>query len=832
MLRKALLISAIALPLLSFADDTIRVEKASVIGPIAVKSPYMQAGKTLKGEAFRPADYLKDNAALVRRNAPDGTVARGEALTALDAQPTLRVLRFNVRTDRFTKAKLQVSHLREFKLYVDGQEQDANAELRLAPGDKQFDLLCLTDTTAADSFDITLAGSTLAGTEVNPDGKRLYLQGDMLFGQHYAYPTISPTGKYISYAIYETKRDGSSTYETYLKEAATQRVLRHDSRYVGYKWMPRRDRLYEVHEQDDGKRALVLTDPADMSEEVLCENVPNADFTLSPTEDYLIFSRYDEGPKETNGTKRIIDPDDRMPGWRSRGSLYKFDLKTGQTQRLTFGDRSVYLNDISSDGRKLLLSTGTMEPKRMPFNRTTLLIMDAATAQVDTVLADTAFIAGAQFSPDGRQLLVKASPAAFGGIGMEVKEGQVPNGFDYRYYLHDLAPHTTTPLLPGFAPSVSRATWAEGDGQIYFSADDGCDVSLFRLNPAKPGDVTKLPLESSYVQSYAIAPMQAKPSIIYMGQTGQRAREMFLATLDKKARSRRIGEIDFDALVRDVQLPSCTDWSFRASRGDSIRGFYFLPANFDPAKRYPMIVYYYGGCTPTPKTLESYYPHAAFANMGYVVYVVEPSGAIGYGQEFAARHVNTWGDESSDDIIEGVRAFCEAHPYVDSKRIGCIGASYGGFMTQYLQTKTDLFACAISHAGISDITAYWGGGYWGYTYGETAEYGSFPWNNPDLFVKHSPLFNADKIHTPLLLLHGDVDTNVPTNQSQAMYTALRILDRPVAYVTVDGQDHHVLDWKKRMAWQEIIHAWFAMWLKDEPLWWNTLYPGDCFDKNK
>ena len=160
-----------------------------------------------------------------------------------------------------------------------------------------------------------------------------------------------------------------------------------------------------------------------------------------------------------------------------------------------------------------------------------------------------------------------------------------------------------------------------------------------------------------------------------------------------------------------------------------------------------------------------------------------------------------------------------------------MGASYGGFMTQYLQTKTNLFAAAISHAGISDITAYWGGGYWGYTYGETAEYGNFPWSNPDLFVKHSPLYNADKIHTPLLLLHGTDDTNVPTNQSQALYTALRILNRPTAYITFDGENHVISKFKNRMAWQEIINAWFVMWLKDEPQWWNSLYPGDCFDKN-
>ena len=306
---------------------------------------------------------------------------------------------------------------------------------------------------------------------------------------------------------------------------------------------------------------------------------------------------------------------------------------------------------------------------------------------------------------------------------------------------------------------------------------------------------------------------------------------MFLASLkDAKPAATRIGNIDFAKMMKDVALPACKDWSFKTERGDTINGFYYVPANFDPNKKYPMIVYYYGGCTPTTKQLEYVYPVADFANQGYVAYVVEPSGAIGFGQEFAARHVNTWGDESSDDIIQGVKAFLKAHPFVDKSRIGCIGASYGGFMTQYLQTKTDIFACGISHAGISDIGAYWGGGYWGYSYGETAEYGSFPWNNPDLFVKHSPLYNADKIHTPLLLLHGTVDTNVPTDQSQAIFTALKILGRPTAYVAVEDQNHYIGDFTKRKAWQEIINAWFAMWLKQKPLWWNTLYPGDEFDK--
>ena len=204
--------------------------------------------------------------------------------------------------------------------------------------------------------------------------------------------------------------------------------------------------------------------------------------------------------------------------------------------------------------------------------------------------------------------------------------------------------------------------------------------------------------------------------------------------------------------------------------------------------------------------------------------MVEPSGATGFGQAFSARHVNTFGDYVADDIIEGTRKFVEAHSFVNGKKIGCIGASYGGFMTQYLQTKTDLFAAAISHAGISDHTSYWGEGYWGYSYSEVSAANSYPWKNPELFVDHSPLFNADKIHTPLLFLHGAVDTNVPVGESIQMFTALKLLGRETALVVVDGQDHHIKDYQKRIQWQNTIFAWFAKWLQDDPTWWNTLYP--------
>ena len=180
--------------------------------------------------------------------------------------------------------------------------------------------------------------------------------------------------------------------------------------------------------------------------------------------------------------------------------------------------------------------------------------------------------------------------------------------------------------------------------------------------------------------------------------------------------------------------------------------------------------------------------------------------------------------KTADEIIQGTKLFCKEHSFVNEKKIGCIGASYGGFMTQYLQTKTDLFAAAISHAGISDHTSYWGEGYWGYSYSEVSMANEYPWTNKHLFVDQSPLYNADKIHTPLLFVHGTADNNVPVGESIQLYTALKLLGRPTAMVLVDGQDHHIIDYEKRLKWQNTIFAWFAKYLKDEPQWWDALYP--------
>ena len=284
-----------------------------------------------------------------------------------------------------------------------------------------------------------------------------------------------------------------------------------------------------------------------------------------------------------------------------------------------------------------------------------------------------------------------------------------------------------------------------------------------------------------------------------------------------------IDEVE-SATFKNVRFGKVEDWDFTRKDGTTIKGYFITPPGFDPSKKYPLIVNYYGGVTPQEKSFGGRYPSDIWACEGYCVYVPQPSGAVGFGQEFSARHQNNWGKTVADEIIEGTEKFTEAHPFVDAERIGCIGASYGGFLTMLLQTRTDIFACAISHAGISSISSYWGEGYWGYWYNTLASRGSYPWNRKDLYVDQSPLFSADKINTPLLLLHGSKDTNVPLGESLQMWVGLKILGKPVEMVQVEGEDHHILVYSKRIEWHNTIMSWFDKWLKDKNHDWEKLFP--------
>ena len=827
---KSGLLAAALMASISASAETIEVKTLKYAGPYAVAQPWMADSVNIKGEAFDLKQLLDSPLSFTLLN--KGKEVSAAQLLA-DKQDALHLASFCVSNTQRTKATIAVEGLEQYRLFVDGEQVEVNgdkAETILTPSQHTVVIKYLTRKNASSdkkSIKLTVTAANGAPLSVgDAAAKRAYNIYDVICAPNYPSVSISPNGKFIVVRKTWVDRKGNNHSMSELRNAQTNRVMAAFEENV--KWMPSSNKLYFTQkasdssiageEKQDGTLQLITINPLTMEREVLAANIPDGWFQFTPDEKTLIYTLYTEGRKKDAQVYDVKEPDDRQPGWRSRSYLAKFDLASGVLQPLTFGYHNVYLNDISADSRYLLIGKSEERLTKRPTTLNSYYRLNLNDMSVETLIEKGEFLNSAQFSPDGKSILVSASPEAFNGIGKNVEEGQTPSMIDTQLYLMTLSDKKVRPLTRDFNPNVQSTEWSKVDGNIYFTAEDKDCVHLFQLNP-KSGKFTLLKTPEEYIKSFSLASSAAE--MAFSGQSASNADRLYKMNT-KALKSQLVDDLSAREL-KDVELGECKAWNFVNSRGDTLCCRYYLPPHFDAAKKYPMIVNYYGGCSPTSRMFQSRYPHHVYAAMGYVVLVVNPSGATGFGQKFSARHVDTAGEGVAEDIISSTQAFCDEHAFVNRKKIGCIGASYGGFMTQYLQTKTDLFAAAISHAGISDHTSYWGEGYWGYSYSEVSMANEYPWTNKHLFVDQSPLYNADKIHTPLLFVHGTADNNVPVGESIQLYTALKLLGRPTAMVLVDGQDHHIIDYEKRLKWQNTIFAWFAKWLQDDASWWTEMY---------
>lgn len=820
-LLSALLLSAFT----SQAAEDIKVMQFLHSGPVPINKPIMADSLNVNGKPFEVKNLLKStipfDQAFANATVLDADTAGVVNFNAPEKGYALHLFSFYLNSDRYTKGTLEVSGPGSFDVYVNDKPVGATSELTMEP--RRYEVVVKYLTADTDTCPPTLKAVYKSKEEaevvasLNPDKR--YTSRDILEGTNFRGASVSPNGKYVLVKYYTRLEGGKSESYAQLRDAASGRVLLQDKGFImSASWMPTSNKMYFTRTGLKGKE-LVAVDPTNMQEEILANNLPEGSFNFTPDEKTLLFTVQEEGPKDGPDMLRILEPNDRLPGFRNRYFIWRYDLQSGLYEQLTFGHNSTYINDVSPDSRYVLFSTSEMDYTSLPHSSNSLYKLDLQTMAVDTLWERAKYVNGGTFSPDGKQLLVSGSGDAFGGIGLNIKEGQISNTYDGQLFLYDPATKKATALTKDFNPNVTGALWNKYDGQIYMMTEDQDYQRIYTCNP-KNGKIKQIKTSEDVVYNYSLA--ETAPVMYYYGQSVSNANRLYAYDL-KSGKNQLIYDLSAEKL-KDVKLGEVHDWNFVSEDGTTIQGRYYLPPNFDASKKYPMIVYYYGGTSPTNRALEFSYSMHMYAALGYVVYTLNPSGTTGFGQEFAARHVNAWGTKTADEIIRGTELFCKEHSFVNPKKIGCAGASYGGFMTQYLQTRTDLFAAAVSHAGISALSSYWGEGYWGYGYCSVANTGTYPWNNPEFFTKHSPLFNADKIKTPLLLLHGNADTNVPVGESIQMFLALKLLGKTVEFVQVDGENHGVADYKKRLEWQNTIFAWFAKWLKDEPQWWDALYP--------
>ncbi|MEM7232811.1 MAG: S9 family peptidase, partial [Planctomycetota bacterium] len=822
------------------------------LGPVAVVSPpstKVDHTKSLDLSSRRPSEgeqVIWNSGQTSRWQAAasdDGTYDLGT-----DGKESLSFTAVYIDVDRFLELPLRVEGAAQLVAFLDGSEiaraapKAKEKEDDEAPAAKLETKLSLTNGThlliiAAQS---SAEGAPKLSLHVTPPQEKknrarielsarrsLRLSADDLLDRAVvSSSSLSADGsllalRYRSPNITGSKRDAWLEFRR-SDDGALLQTLRGDSAYSGFQWAPVGGRFSYVTR--DGKKSTIwVTDVNGGSVQALRRGIENlTGHTWTPDAQSLILTIRTQGKKDSRGAQLLRGLPDRWSTYRDRTHLWQLSVASGSLRRLTGGELSTSLQDVHPQSGRLVYSTREMHYDKRPFSTSRLYELDLESLE-SKQLAEGVWLSGARYSPDANQLLVLGGPSAFGDIGTNVDEGQIANDYDTQAYLLNLNRPAkkldVSAITREFGPSLSSGEWTH-DGRIVFRATSTSRVRLYLYTPAA-GTFRELDTPVEVVESFSTA--RATPAISYVGSSSNRPPVVYTSDL-RSGDSRKIAEPAADRFDA-IRLGEVKDWNFELKDGTEIQGRVYYPPDFDAKSKYPCIVYYYGGTSPTTRSFGGRYPKNLWAAHGYVVYVLQPSGAFGFGQKFSARHVNNWGKTVVPEIIDGVQKFLGAHKFVDPKRVGCIGASYGGFMTMLLISHTKMFSAAISHAGISSLSSYWGEGWWGYLYSSVATADSYPWNRKDLYLEQSALFRADQIDTPLLLLHGSADTNVPRGESEQMYSALKVLKKDVEYIRFEGEDHWILDYDKRRLWMETIIAWFDFKLKAEPQYWDKLYDG-------
>ncbi len=851
----AVILSVLISTVVFAGSDTTRyyIENWLTAGPVKVSEPAFSNQKNIHGKKFKPSDLLKNDMREVKYPAEGETFVNNQKWQKTVAAKNGDI---NVTSPEsegyyifwqtayfhlsgFAKLKIKAETRQCFEMYIDNDKKlsaysaaaknedmpSKTGTLELEPGRHLILIKSLyKKDTSNCPWSVTVSytvENNAAKPQVNLSRKTFMDIDHLMNGKRVSSVSVSTEGDYYMIRYREAfPPEGKSLGWTEIVEYKTGKTV-FSSKYgkmSSIKWVPGENAISYIAKKGDDKY-LITRNLNTLSDKTLLK-LPGdfGEYSWSYNGDFIIYTVSEKLKRDKSGVYKIEGMPDRWPWYRTRSQLFLLNAKDLSHRQITYGHLSCDLQDIRKDGKKILFSQSVPQYSERPYYRQIILEMDLETLDVDTVWTQN-FSATVKYSPDGKKLLVTGSAALFNNAGVNLKKRKIPNDYDTQAYIYDLETKKAEPISKNFNPSIVKALWNKEDNTIYVLAEDRTYRNLWKYNFAT-ATFDPIPANTDVINGFSLS--HKNGILAYWGSSISYPVTAY--AIDLKTGKRKKISDPGKSFFKDVEFGKTEDWTFKNKNGITIDGRIYYPPQFDPAKKYPLIVYYYGGTSPTARSFGGRYPKNLFAAHGYVVYVLQPSGATGYGQDFSALHVNGWGKENASDIIEGTEKFLKTHDFIDNNAVGCIGASYGGYMTMYLQTQTDIFSAAIAHAGISSISSYWGEGYWGYLYSSVASAGHFPWNDKKMYVNRSPLFNADKVNTPILLLHGTADTNVPTGESIQFYTALKLLGKPVELVEIEGQNHHITDYKKRIRWQKTILAWFDKYLKHQNDWWNNLYP--------
>ncbi len=401
------------------------------------------------------------------------------------------------------------------------------------------------------------------------------------------------------------------------------------------------------------------------------------------------------------------------------------------------------------------------------------------------------------YSPDGNSIAYRA----------QQRPGYESDRF--RLMLYDRKTGEKKSLGDALDLWVGTFTWALDSAKLYFVAESKGDAPIFEVQ-ADTGHGRVLLHPDGYADDLAVVPggkvlLFTQMSVTYPNQI----RKYELAGSDTE--SKKVADLNAAVLSRVLMSSLETFW-FPGAFGDQVQGFLVRPPNVDPTKDYPVKFIIHGGPEVPMGNLWSYRWNAElFAASGYFVIMINFHGSPGYGQKFIDEINGDWGGAPFEDLMKGLDYAEGNYPLIDRHRECALGASYGGYMANWVLGHTDRFKCIVTHDGMFNTYSAWG------TTEElwfnNWEFKGTPYTNPEMYEKWNPRNSAKNFKTPTLVIHGQLDYRLDVSEGFQLFTTLQTMGVPSKMLYFPDEGHWVLKPQNSQLWYKTVTDWIDQWAK-------------------
>ena len=491
--------------------------------------------------------------------------------------------------------------------------------------------------------------------------------------------------------------------------------------------------------------------------------------------------------------------------WKSwlgdeRNHLFRVDAASGAMTDLTPGDFDtppVSLStshdfDLSPDGSELIFVRND-DPDSAASTNHDLWLTDLASVTTTKITDNPGRDANPHFSPDGRFIAY----TSMANPGYEADEDVL--------VVYDRKTRERRRLSEDLDRSVRELKWSPDSGRIVFTARDEGRISVFAVD--LEGKVTRIAHEG-YSGGLSMTP--DGKHVVVARSYNDRPAELFSIPVSGGS-SHQLTSLNAD-LTRELDLPPLEDIWFEGADGARVHGFILRPPGFEEGKKYPLVLTVHGGPQGmwADRFMTTWFTFQLVSSPGYVGLFLNPRGSEGYGPEFKAQVSRDYGGRCYRDLMLGLDWALENFDFIDPGKLAVIGGSFGGYSVNWIIGHDDRFSCAVSHAGLYNLTSF---------FGATEELwfpawdmGSTPWDEPELYAKWSPHIAAGSMSTPTLVTHGELDYRVPFAESLQLFTALQHQEVPSRLVVFPDEGHVIEGPQNNVRWWMEIHRWLETYL--------------------